>query len=51
MTFGFIWQSDEMGVLETVLRNHATQGNDLSLAILIHVVRQQFSLSMDRHWP
>jgi hypothetical protein len=43
--------ADEMGVLETVLRNHATHGNDLSLAILIHVVRQQFSLFMDRHWP
>jgi hypothetical protein len=37
-------------VLETVLRNHATQGNDLSLAILIHVVRQQFSIFEEQHW-
>jgi hypothetical protein len=40
-----------MGVLETVLRNHATHGNDLSLAILIHVIRQQFSLFWEGHWP
>jgi hypothetical protein len=40
----FAMAADEMGVPESVLRNHATHGNDLSLAILIHVVRQQFSL-------
>jgi hypothetical protein len=47
----FYLASDEMGVPESVLRNHAMQGNDLSLAILIHVVRQQFSLSEEQHWP
>jgi hypothetical protein len=39
--------ADEMRVLETDLRNHATHGNNLSLAILIHVVRQQFSIFVE----
>jgi hypothetical protein len=47
----FAMAADEVGVSESVLRNHATRGNDLSLAILIHVVRQQFSLFREQHWP
>jgi hypothetical protein len=47
----FAIASDEMGVPESVLRNHVTYGNNLSLTILIHVVRQQFSLFKERHWP
>ena len=38
----FAMAADEIGVPESVLRSHATHGNDLSLAILNHVVRQQF---------
>jgi hypothetical protein len=47
----FVMASDELGVPEPVLRDHATYGNNLSLAILIHVVRQQFSLYWQPHWP
>jgi hypothetical protein len=47
----FAIASDELGVSESVLRNHATHGNNLSLAILIHVVRQQFTLFRVQHWP
>jgi hypothetical protein len=43
--------SDEIGVPESVLRNHATQGNNLSIAILIYVVCQQFNLLDEQHWP
>ena len=43
--------SDEMGVSESILRNHATHGNNLSLSILVHVIRQQFSHVLDQHWP
>ena len=34
--------SGELGFTETSLREYATQGDSLSLVILIHVVRQQF---------
>ena len=40
----FILTSNELGVPESVLRNYAVQGDSLSLAILIHIIRQQFSL-------
>ena len=40
----FALAADVMGVPESVLRSHAANGNDLSLAILIHVVRQQYSI-------
>ena len=43
----FAMAADEMGVglvAESLLRNHATHGNNLSFAILIHLVRKQFSL-------
>ncbi|KAH9012541.1 hypothetical protein EDB84DRAFT_1535673 [Lactarius hengduanensis] len=39
----FVLASDELGVKEPVLREYAAHGDDLSLAILIHVTRQQFS--------
>ena len=35
--------SDELGIPETSLREYAAHGDDLSLLILIHVVRQQFN--------
>ena len=35
--------SDELGFSETSLREYAAQGDSLSLVILIHLVRQQFS--------
>jgi hypothetical protein len=47
----FAMAADEMGVPESVLRTHATHGNNLSLAVLIHVVRKQFTLFQERHWP
>ena len=40
----FILTSDELGVPESVLRDYAVHGDSLSLAILIHITRQQFSL-------
>jgi hypothetical protein len=43
--------SIELDVPESVLRNHAMHGNDLSLTILNHLVRQQFSLFQEEHWP
>ena len=48
----FTMASDEMSVSESCLRSHATHGNNLSLAILIHVVHQQYSLLWGRlRWP
>ena len=47
----FAVAADEMGVPESLLRSHATHGSDLSLAILIHVVRQQFNFLWRFHWP
>ena len=47
----FTMASDEMSVSETVLRNYASHGNDLYLAILIHIVRQQFNFFEQQHWP
>jgi hypothetical protein len=47
----FTLASDDLGVPSYVLRNHATHGEDLSLAILIHCVRQQFSLCKQLDWP
>ena len=42
--------SDELGLPETSLRDYATQGDSLSLVILIHVVRQQFTYFRKRSW-
>ena len=47
----FILASNELRVQEAVLRDHATNGNSLSLAILIHLTRQQFSHLGNRNWP
>ena len=40
----FILASDELGVPESILRDYAVHGGSLSLAILIHIIRQQFGL-------
>jgi hypothetical protein len=47
----FALASDELGAPEPVLRNHGRHGNSLSLALLIHVARQQFSFHWREHWP
>ena len=47
----FALAADELGVPESILRSHATRENDLSLAILIYVVRQQCSLILEYYWP
>ncbi|KAH9057273.1 hypothetical protein EDB87DRAFT_1686554 [Lactarius vividus] len=46
----FILASNELGVPEYILRNYAVHGDSLSLAVLIHVVRQQFS-NFIKQWP
>ena len=40
----FFLASDELGVPDSVLRDYAVHGDSLSLAILIHITRQHFSL-------
>ena len=47
----FTMASSEMCVSESVLRDYATHGNNLLLAIFNHVVRQQFTLYEKQHWP
>jgi hypothetical protein len=47
----FILASDALGIQETVLRDYAAHGDSLSLAILIHVVRRQFSHIWKEPWP
>ena len=47
----YILASNELGVAEAVLRTYATHGDSLSLAILIHVVRQHFSHFRESSWP
>ena len=47
----FILASNELGIPESDLRDYAAQGDSLSLAILIHVTRQQFSHYRTRPWP
>ncbi|KAH9055478.1 hypothetical protein EDB87DRAFT_1308654 [Lactarius vividus] len=46
----FTLASNELGVPETILRDHAANGDSVSLAILIHIFRQQFSLSWNQPW-
>ena len=46
----FAMAADAMGVPESVLRSHATHENNLSLAILIHVVRQQYNINRSQYW-
>ena len=43
--------SNELGIPETVLREYATHGVSLSLAILIYVTRQQFTHIRNPSWP
>ncbi len=47
----FILASKELGVPESVLRDYATHGDSLSLAILIHITRHQFSHYWKPSWP
>jgi len=47
----FILASKELSVTESVLRDFAVHDDSLSLAILIHVTRHQFSHSMESSWP
>ena len=43
--------SSELGIPEIVLREYATHGDNLSLAILIYVTRQQFIHIREPSWP
>jgi hypothetical protein len=43
--------SDQIGIPETALRSHAAHGDNLSLAILIYVTRQQFTHIRNPSWP
>jgi hypothetical protein len=47
----FVLASNEMGIPESDLRDYAAHGESLSLAILIHVTRQQFTHYRTRPWP
>ena len=47
----YILASNELGFPETSLREYAAHGNDLSIVILIHVVRQQFTHFKKPYWP
>ncbi|KAF8257266.1 hypothetical protein EI94DRAFT_1338606 [Lactarius quietus] len=47
----FSMASDELGIPETDLRTYAMHGDSLSLAILIHITRQQFSHFWEPYWP
>jgi hypothetical protein len=47
----FTLASDELNVPESVLRSHAADGDSLSLAILIHIIRQQFIHIGTTSWP
>ena len=47
----FILASDEMAIPEADLRSHAAHGDSLSLVILIHIFRQQFTYLRKASWP
>ncbi len=47
----FLLASNELGIPEYVLHDYAAHGDSLSLAILIHVIRQQFGYYGKRPWP
>ncbi|KAN0125351.1 hypothetical protein V8E53_015578 [Lactarius tabidus] len=47
----FLLASSELGVSEAVLRGYTAHGDSLSLAVLIHVIRQQYSHSWKVSWP
>ena len=46
----FILASNELGIPETVLREYAGHGDNLSFAILIYVTRQQFTHIRNPSW-
>ena len=46
----FILASNELSIPESILRGHAAHGDSLSLAILIHVTRHQFSHFRKSSW-
>ena len=46
----FTLASNAMGLRKSVLRDYATQGDNLSLAILIHVIRHHFYLFSGQYW-
>ncbi len=46
----FILASNELGIPESVLRDYTTHGDNLSLAILIHIIRQQFDYIQKGPW-
>ena len=46
----FTLASNELGVHKSVLRVYAAQGDNLSLAILIHVIRRHFHHFREQHW-
>ncbi|KAH9168320.1 hypothetical protein EDB89DRAFT_1589306 [Lactarius sanguifluus] len=43
--------ASELGIPEVIVRDYATHGDSLSLAILIHVIRQQFGHFWEESWP
>ena len=47
----FTLASKSLGVPEAVLRDYATYGDSLSLAVLIHITHQQLSHFWTRFWP
>ena len=47
----FILASESLDLPESVLRDYAAHGDSLSLAVLLHVVRLQFSHFRRRSWP
>ncbi|KAI9434052.1 hypothetical protein H4582DRAFT_2060443 [Lactarius indigo] len=46
-----ILTSDELGVPRSVLRDYAARGNNLSLSVLIHIMRRQFDHFGKSSWP
>ena len=47
----YIFASNLLGIPEASLQEYAARGDDLSLVILIHFVRQRFTLSRTLDWP
>ena len=47
----FMLASNALGIPDSVLRDYAANDDDLSLAILIHITRQQFSNYGKPSWP
>ena len=47
----FILASSAMAIPEAVLRSHAAHRDSLSLVILIHIIRQQFTYLRTTSWP